>query len=237
MEQNIKKTRIWELDVFRGICIIGMVIVHALWDLENVFLKGFNAPFLYDIAISYGGLLFIFLSGVCVTLGSKCVKRGLTVLGAGLLVTVAFEVLNMVAGGFAPVYFGILHLLGLCMLLYPLFKRLPVWAVAIAAVAFVALGFYFKEMGRVDFAPLLIFGIRTGVSGMSDYFPLFPNLGYFLLGAVIGRTVYRDKKSLLPGFPTDNFAVKALSFCGRQSLFIYILHQPVVFGVLWLIFR
>lgn len=236
MNSAVKKARIWELDAFRGICIIGMVIVHIIWDLENIFLEGFDPPFLYDAAIGYGGLLFIFLSGVCVTLGRSSAKRGAVVLAFALAVTAAFEMLRLFdRESFYGVYFGILHLLGTCMLLYPLFKRLPLVLTAVLALVFIWIGFYFKTQ-TTDFAPLLVLGYSTGV-GMSDFFPLFPNLGYFLLGSVIGRTVYKEKKSLLPSFPYQNPLCRGLMLCGRQSLFIYILHQPLVFGVLWIIFK
>lgn len=235
MEKN-KKTRIWELDAFRGICIIGMAAVHLIWDLDNIFMPDFDPPALYDLAIKYGALLFIFLSGLCATLGSKSLKRGAVVFGCGLLVTAAFEVLGSRFDGFDPVYFGILHLLGACMIAYPLFKNLPLWLTALFGMGFIWLGFYFEGI-HCDFAPLLVLGIKTQIRGMSDYFPLFPNLGYFLLGSVVGRLLYKNKKSLLPNVPTDNFVIKALTFCGRQSLFIYILHQPVIFGILLFVFK
>jgi uncharacterized membrane protein len=69
----------------------------------------------------------------------------------------------------------------------------------------------------------------------SDYFPLLPNLGYFLLGAVLGRTIYRHKRSLLPQVSQSNPIVRALCFCGRQSLWIYLLHQPVLAGICMLL--
>ncbi len=236
MEKASKKTRIWELDALRGIFILCMVAVHIIWDLDNIFIKNFDAPAVYELALSYGAIFFIVLSGICVTLGRHSARRGAIVLGFGIVITLVFlGLVHFELGAFYPVWFGILHLLGTCMLVYPLFRRLPLWALAVCAVGFALLGFYVDGV-RVDFPPFLIFGFETGVHGMSDYFPIFPNLGYFLAGAFIGRTAYAKKESLLPRFPKDNPVVRALSFCGRQSLFIYVLHQPIVYGVLWLIF-
>ena len=235
MEEKTKKVRIWELDAFRGLCILGMIFVHVIWDLDNVFLPDFTPPAIYRVLIDYGALLFITLSGVCVTLGSRSIKRGLIVLAAAELVTVAFLMLEPLGlGSFFPVWFGILHLLAVCMLLYPLFKRLPVWAVFVLAVAFIVLGFYMEDI-TVDFKPLLVLGFHTNVL-MSDYFPLFPNLGWFLLGSVAGKLIYKEKTSLLPRFPYKNPVCRFLMFCGRQSLFIYVLHQPIVYAVLMLIY-
>ena len=69
----------------------------------------------------------------------------------------------------------------------------------------------------------------------SDYFPLLPNLGYFLLGAVLGRTVYRKKESLLPKVNDRNPVLRFLQLCGKHSLWIYLLHQPVLSGICWLL--
>ncbi len=235
MENKTKKVRIWELDAFRGLCILGMIFVHAVWDLDNVFLSDYTPPLIYEYMIDYGALLFITLSGVCVTLGKHSIKRGLTVLGAAMLVSFAFFMLEPLGiGSFAPVWFGILHLLGVCMLLYPLFKRLPHWCLIPIAMLFILLGRHIENIA-VDFKPLLVLGFKSGIF-MSDYFPLFPNLGWFLLGAALGRLLYQQKTSLFPKFPYNNFICRFLMLCGRQSLIIYILHQPIVYGILWLIF-
>ena len=71
----------------------------------------------------------------------------------------------------------------------------------------------------------------------SDYFPLLPNLGFFLLGTVLGRTVYRKKETLLPMVSEKNVLVRFFSFCGRQSLFIYLAHQPILAGICMLLSR
>ena len=69
----------------------------------------------------------------------------------------------------------------------------------------------------------------------SDYFPLFPQLGYFLIGAAIGKTAYREKRTLLPGSFQKTGIARFFCWCGRQSLFIYLLHQPIVYGLLELV--
>ena len=82
------------------------------------------------------------------------------------------------------------------------------------------MGFSFPWLTVLGFAP---YGFAS-----SDYFPLFPNLGYFLLGAVLGRALYAERKSLLPG---GNPPAKALQWMGRRSLLIYLLHQPILAAV------
>ncbi len=234
MEQT-KKERIWELDAFRGLFIIGMVVVHILYDIKYMFGADVYLPPIYDFVKTYGSALFILLSGICVTLGRHNVKRGATVLGLGIGVTVVMEVLcRFVPSSFAPVYFGILHLLGVCMLLYPLFAKMPWWIVAVLGAAVHGLT-RFVERIPVAGEWLLPFGVTY--TSMSDYFPLFPHLGTFLLGVAVGKTVYKNKKGLLPASWGKLAPVKFLSLCGRASLWVYIAHQPVVYGALWLIFN
>ena len=80
-------------------------------------------------------------------------------------------------------------------------------------------------------------GLTTAEFASSDYFPLLPNLGWFLTGALLGRTVYRKGESLLPRVPSGAAPVRALAWCGRQSLLLYLLHQPVLAGILELYVR
>lgn len=238
MENTAKKTRIWELDAFRGICIIGVIIVHAVYDITEIFGANVNVPDFYYFVKDYGSLLFVLLSGICVTLGRKSVKRGLVVLGFGLGISLVMAVLAYIDPySFGNIYFGILHLLGVCMILYPLWKKLPNWAVFALGVACIALSFYFDGVYTEKLTPLLVFGIESKGFFAVDHFPLFPYLGYFLIGAVLGRTVYKKKESLLPCFPFKNPVCRFFMLCGRQSLWIYILHQPIVFGVLWVVFK
>ena len=55
---------------------------------------------------------------------------------------------------------------------------------------------------------------------------------YILLGAVLGRTAYRDKKTLLPKVPAEAAPLRFFRWCGTHSLWIYLLHQPVIYGVI-----
>ena len=232
------KQRIWELDVFRGICIIGMVIVHFFYDLIELYhLVSFDYPPVVRLAMQWGGVLFVLLSGICATLGSRSVRRGLVVLLSGMLISaVTYGMFRLgYAGKVIIIYFGVLHCLGCCMLLWWLFKRLPTWLLGILGIGFVALGFYLDGHPRVDVYWLMPLGLPWNGFSTSDYFPLLPYLGWFLLGSTLGRTLYRKKTTLLPAVSPKNLLVRFLSFCGRQSLWIYLLHQPILAGICMLL--
>lgn len=228
----MKHDRIWELDALRGLCILGMIAVHLVFDLTFFVGISLTLPTWFYCLQQYGGLLFILISGICATLGTRSFRRGGIVFGAGLLVSYVTLFADFVVGAVGVrIWFGILHLLGLCMLLYPLFRRLPWWALALSGAAFVALGVWMATV-RVSADYLFPLGlcsekIYTG----SDYFPVFPGLGWFLLGAALGKTVYRSRRSLLPNAPSECAVLRFLRLCGRHSLEIYLLHQPILLGL------
>ena len=232
------KKRIWELDVLRGVCILGMVVVHLIYDLQTFF----SLPFLADsrlfaIIKQWGGVLFLLISGICVTLGSHPVRRGLIVFACGLIcsaVTAGMYVLNM-ADKSIIIYFGVLHCLGVCMLLWPLFKRLPVWALGLLGLGLTVLGLWISGNVVVDFPWLIPLGLVPGDFASSDYFPLLSNLGFFLVGAFLGKTLYRKKETLLPRVNPANPVLAFFTLLGKWSLPVYLLHQPIITGLLYLI--
>ena len=228
------KKRIWELDAFRGICVIGMVLVHLVYDLTTLYrIVEWDFPLWFELIKNWGGVLFLLISGISVTLGRRCLRRGALVFGCGMvvtLVTVGMYHLGMAGKGII-IYFGVLQCLGLCMMLWPLFKKLPWWALAILGIAMVVAGLWLKGQPRPDSYWLMPLGLPWKSFSSSDYFPLLPNLGYFLLGATLGRTVYKKKESLLPQVSDNNPIIRFFCLCGKQSLFIYLAHQPILTGL------
>ena len=225
-----KTNRIWEIDALRGLCIPGMILIHLIYDVVNLY--GFihwPYPAWYSLFKNNYGALFLLISGVSVTLGKRSVRRGLTVFSCGMLVTAA--TIGMYAIGMAGrgivIYFGVLHCLGTCMLLWPLFRKLGPGQLVLLGIPLVLMGWWLR--GQVWDMPLLMpLGFSFPGFSSSDYFPLMPNLGYFLLGAAFGRTFYAEKKTLLPGWNPQHPFIRVLTWMGRNCLTIYLLHQPVL---------
>lgn len=225
------KERIWELDALRGLSILVMIGLHLTYDL--VFLFGVWALkdlTLYNIIQKLCATTFLVLSGLCVTLGARPVRRGLLVFGCGLVVsavTVGMYLLQFAGKGII-IYFGVLHCLGACMLLWQVFRKLPVWVLLILGAAMIAGGLYLTDNVRISEVWLVPFGVPYYGFTSSDYFPLLPNLGYFLVGSVLGKVLYRNRQSLLPRVNSSFFLLRFFRWCGRNSLWIYMLHQPVL---------
>lgn len=237
------KKRIWELDVLRGIFILGMVVVHFLYDLTDLYkIIQWDWPPAALFIKNWGGVLFFLISGISATLGSHSVRRGLIVIGSGLIVSAVTY--GMYHFGFAGqsiiIYFGVLSCLGVCMLLWSTYKNMPWWGLLIHGILLAAVGLCIREfldtgdlyIGNNYLMPL---GLHRPDFYTSDYFPLLPNLGFFLIGSFLGKTVYCKKTSLLPKVNERNAVIRFFSFCGRQSLLIYLLHQPVLSGICMLI--
>ena len=231
------KNRIWELDAFRGFCILGVIIVHFIYDLTGLYgILHWDAPALFRFIQNWGGVLFLLLSGVCATLGSRSVRRGLIVFACGMIctaVTAGMYFLGM-AGSGVIIYFGVLHCLGICMLLWPLFRKLPNWALAGVGAILAVTGLLLTNV-PVSHNWLMPLGLTGPHFASADYFPLLPHLGFFLLGAFLGKTLYRKQQSLLPKVDPEILPLRFLRLCGRHSLWIYLLHQPILSGILWLI--
>ena len=229
------KERIWELDALRGLCILGMLVFHLLYDMTELFaIFPFSLPDWLTFIGDVGARIFLLLSGLCVTLGSHPVKRGLTVFGCGMgctLVTWLMYKLGF-AGSAMVIRFGMLHCLGICMLLWPLVKRLPLWLTGLLGLAVILAGGWLDASAlRVECRWLFPLGLRYFGFSSGDYYPLLPGLGWFLLGSVLGKALYRKGKSLLLRPPLSSF----ICLCGRHSLPIYLLHQPVFAAMLFLL--
>ncbi len=232
------KKRFGLLDSMRGILVLNMIAYHTLWDM--VYLFDFTAPWyralpgrIWQRCICCG---FILLSGFCWSLGSHRLRRALTVFGAGALVTVV----TLIASPATAVIFGILTLLGSCMLilipLSRLFEKLP--PVPMIPVCFVLYEVcaYITSVGlgpnRLYCNYLTAYlGFPFADFSSGDYFPLFPWLFLFLCGYFL----YRAIEAHLSDFRVMTATFSPLAFVGRHSLIFYLLHQPIIYAVLWLV--
>ena len=245
----MEKKRIETLDLIRGLALLSMIAYHTSWDLVRIF--GVAWPFFDSAGAEVWQksicCTFILLSGFCWPLGSHPLKRGLTVFLCGALIT-AVTLLFMPSD---PVIFGILTLIGFSMLLliplYPLMRKMN--QSAGAAVSFVLfLIFYHLNAEVISFfgnilfvwPPVLFRGLFMTFLGFQDphfisvdYFSVLPWSLLFITGAFL---CLAWKRSGADG-PLLHIRFAPVSFFGKHSLLIYMIHQPIVYGILYLIFR
>jgi len=237
--------RIWEIDFLRGLAIILMVGYHLLWDLGEYrgvkrFL-GFSTDLssvAWTVAQYFFAGLFVVLSGTSSTLSRNNVRRGLRLLAVALALTLGTYLIAVWLHFFDPadtIIFGILHCLAVSMLLYgAVFKKVSAAANALCGAVVMGLAALLPIMGKafsIRSNWLIPFGLPSQSFSSLDYFPLIPWFGVFLIGVALGKSVYASKRSLLPWCLPGTFVNAA----GRHSLLIYIVHQPVIMGVLYIL--
>jgi len=224
-----KKERAWELDLLRGIALLLMIIFHVVFDLRDIY----SYPVYYDRGIFYyvgkvSAILFMLISGISCSFSRSNVKRGIRVLLIAMVITLATYL-------FDPgliIKFGILHFLGISMILFPLFNGLNKYFIFIIATLIIIVGNFFSTL-TVPFEYLFPIGLMSSSFTSSDYYPLLPWFGVFLYGVAFSKIIYREKKSVF------NFKVKdnPLLFMGRHTLAVYLIHQPLILLILNLIFK
>jgi uncharacterized membrane protein len=195
---------------------------------------GLRGSGLFAAFFKRGGRIFaagLLVSAVTlVALGSEAFAN---LRAAGILATLEDMV---AAGSFRFVAFGILHLIGLCIALgYPLARK-PVLSLALGCCV-LAGGIYLGTM-HFDFPWLVWLGFRLPPAAYApvDYVPVLPWASWFLFGMAGGNLIYPKGK---PSWSFPELGKKGparpLAFIGRHSLAVYLVHLPVVYGVLYLV--
>lgn len=237
------------LDELRGFAVLCMIVHHSLLDVGDLL----NLKWGYDLFNALCTVqpifwaIFIVVSGICSRLSRNTVKRGIVVLCFGLVITLVTAVIMPLLGFVqCEIYFGILHCLGCCMIitgiLMPLINKIDyrVGAVlSISAFAFtyginartMLFGIIHLPDSWYQYDFLFPLGLFSSHFKSADYFSIIPWLFLFLFGAFVGKPAKEEK---LPDFMYRQRS-KFLCFTGKNSLWIYILHQPILYGIFFLI--
>ena len=227
--QNTHANRIWEIDFLRGLALILMMLFHLLYDL--CYFYNINIPYwnsFWTLEGKLSAILFMILAGISSTFSKNNLKRGFRIFLIGMALSLGTYI-------FMPseyIRFGILHMLGSGMIIYYFIRNLPLTFIFILSLIIIFLGYIFNNI-YLNTWLLIPFGITSLDFVSMDFYPLFPWFGVFLIGTIIGKTVYKEKKSILQKPYRKNF----LSFLGRHSLIVYLIHQPIFLLILYIIFN
>lgn len=219
------KNRIWEIDLMRFVAIVLMVTFHFIYDLREF--AGVNVEYEFGFWRFVGAasaIIFMFVSGISSGFSRNTLKRGLKVLGFGIIITIATYFFDSTQ----YIRFGILHFLGVSMMLFPLLKKMNRWVLLIMAVLGFIAGKYI-ESTTVNTFLLLPLGFMYGGFASMDYYPLFPYISYFILGVLCYKLFYYKGKSLF----RFSFSPKIVQLVSSHSLSIYLLHQPILMGAVF----
>ena len=238
------------IDIWRGLAVLAMILYHTLWDL--VYVYGVEVGnwgdrpvgrVIFQACIRWS---FLLLSGFCFQMGRHQLKRGLTILGGGVIITLV----TMVVMGDYAIHFGVLTFIGCAMVLmiplHKLFKHVPGWlGFALSLVLFLMTEHLSVGYLGMDWCKYYLpfawyanyFTAWVGLPSISfyssDYVPMIPWLFVYFMGYF----AYSSFKKWNWLKILSCVRCKPLEWVGRNALIIYMLHQPIVYGALYLIFQ
>ena len=229
----------------RGLAVVLMVAFHIAFDLDYFGLYSFNMnSYFWFYLARLTASIFILLVGLSLVLShsrasgagfekgffKKIIKRGLKIFCFGLLATLVTYLL--IGSGF--IIFGILHFIGIAIILSYPFLRLGALNI-IMAFFFIAIGLDFQAQ-TVDFPWLLWLGLSPHGFYTLDFFPILPWFGLVLVGVYLGTTFYEgyERRFKLPDW-SGLLCVKSLEILGKNSLLIYFIHQPIIIAALFIL--
>ena len=229
--------RLAAIDVARGTALLGMFGYHLTWDLADFGMIDQGAPFtpgfrLYSHVVASA---FLGLAGVSLVLARRPHQDWpafwlhiARIAAAAALVTLASSVL--IPDGL--IFFGILHCIAAALVLAVPFLYLP-WFASLLAAAVIVVVADNVSVTFFDHAALVWTGLGTVEPSSNDFRAFFPwaaptliGVGLMMLGLAHGH------REWLARFSGSDPVSRLLAFGGRHSLAIYLIHQPVFFGIL-----
>ncbi len=264
MAQTKNGSRVILLDEIRGFAILCMVVYHTMYQLKYSF--NVDVPIFFeswfDVIRDIFAGAFIFISGAMCRFSRNNLKRGVQCFFLGMLITFVTPLFSS-----SYITFGILHFMGISMMIYGIFEgafeKVPgfvgiilcavlvlftwnvsaihaVWVnneIIVDSYGFVGVKGLFEwhiPEKAYQVGVLFPFGMfDPGTFRSDDYFPLLPWFFVFLGGSYFGEWA---KNGSLPRF-FYNSHVKWLAAVGRYTIWVYLLHIPLIMGICTLIFR
>lgn len=230
--------RIDAIDIARGIALLAMAAYHFSWDLFWFRLVGWNVATGFGWKASAVAIAasFLFLVGVSLVLAHRHSFRwrAIGVRFARIALAAALvSVGTWYALGDQFVRFGILHVIAVSGILALPFLRISIAVTAIVVAAVVSLPFWARA--ELFNLPALVWtGLATAPPAAVDYVPVVPWFAAVLAGVLAGRLAAASGLfDRLAKWQATGRLWRAAAFSGRHSLAIYLLHQPILFGLVW----
>jgi uncharacterized membrane protein len=234
--------RIYLIDELRGLSIVLMVIFHIIYQL--VLWLSMPEDILYNPIVRLiqfeAQFLFISIAGVSCSFSRNNLKRGIICMVYGTIITIITYL-------FIPeerIILGILHFMGLAILIYTLLKNQlikikPIIGFPISLFLFILSYIYIityntevvtaiTKVKSIHYlwskGFLTLLGMPAPNFYSSDFFPLLPWLFLFLSGSFLGIIIKNQNDNTF----ISKSRIPVLSFLGRHSLTIYLMHIPII---------
>ena len=231
--------RLLLVDALRGFAVAQMIVYHFIYDLA--YFGWIELAMTRDQPwIAWRSAIvtqFLLLVGVSLVLRASFKpsaadfwKRWIQIAAAALLVSVG----SWLVFGQRFIYFGILHFVAAALLIARPLLIFKAWNIALGALC-AAIGLiYMNEVFNMP--PATIVGFMTFKPRTEDYVPLFPWLGVVLIGAGLAA-IWQNSQWRIPNalLSLNERAPRWLLFLGTWALTVYLVHQPIMLGVMTLL--
>lgn len=227
------------LDATRGMALLAMAVYHACWDASFFGLARFdmlgNPIWLTARTLILAS--FLVIAGISLALANersldrgRFMSRLAKVGGAALLVSAA----SYATFPGSPIFFGVLHHIAVASIIAIPFLRLP-WLVTLVVAMAVTIAGETLAFPAFDHPALRWIGFVTFPPDSNDFVPLLPWIGALLAGVGIGRRLSQTAATKPANSSKASLAPRSLVWLGQHSLLFYLIHQPVLIGLMWLI--
>ena len=224
---NPQKNRITELDFFRGIALILMIYFHIIWSMHEIYgYQVFYSDWINFYIGKISAILFILISGIVFSLVKFKWKRFFLLAG----IAIGISGVSYLYGNAYGINFGIIHFFAVSSLLAILFSKVNKYILIAIWIGIIAMwGRIHSISTPSDYLFFLWLVNKTFHS--ADYYPLIPRFGIYLIGMGISKIFYTEKRNIF----WKTFNIKPINFVGRNTLLIYIIHQPIIIWIFYLV--
>lgn len=233
-------TRFLEIDFFRGLAVIGMLIYHFFFILNFFELTQFELQEGSWLALArFVQLIFLLSVGVSMALVvqkysalelpksfiyKKLFRHAFVIFICALIVSGV----TWIAAPTEFVRFGILHFIAVSIVLLSSMAFYPRFAFLFGILVILLTPFaqflsdnpFLYPFGNTSFPAL-------------DYFPLFPWMNLVAFGIALGHYAFQRYERRFLYFLPESRVIHSVAWLGRRSLAFYMLHIPFLFGIIW----
>ena len=248
--------RLQRIDEIRGFTLISMIIYHFLWDLRyiadfNIDWYGGTASNVWQKSIC---ITFIFISGFCFSFGKKRLKRSVIIFMCGALISavtvflmpenrVVFGILTFLgSAGFITVLFDKLNRITVSKIEEDTFNLTMLIGMILLFISFFNVNYGYIFFPKKTLLPKYLYdgyfmtfiGFPDPLFFSTDYFAILPWMFLYLAGYYTQK-ITGNNNIVAEFLLNDRF--KFISYLGRNSLIIYMLHQPILYVVTLIIMK